>query len=42
MNFFQVDTPVKVFKTLNDKQSSIFNKFDLSKNPKQSKLSYID
>ena len=30
---------VKVFKTLDDRQFGIFNKFDLSKNPNQSKLS---
>ena len=29
-------------KTLNDWQSGIFKKFDLSKNPNQSKLSYVD
>ena len=35
--------PVKAFKTLNDRQSGIFNKFDLSaKNPNLSKLSYVD
>ena len=34
--------PVKVFKTLNDPQSGIFNKFDLSKNLNQFKLSYVD
>ena len=33
---------VYVFKTLNDRQSGIFNKFDLSRNPSQSKLSYVD
>ena len=31
--------PVKVYKTQNDRQSGIFNKFELSKNPNQSKLS---
>ena len=27
---------------LNDRQSGIFNKLDLSKNPNQSKLSFVD
>ena len=32
----------KVFKTLNNRQSGIFNKFDLStRNPNQPKLSYV-
>ena len=33
---------VKVFKILNDRQSGIFNRLDLSKNPNESKLSFVD
>ena len=41
-NFFFGRLPVKVFKTLNDRQYYILNKFDKSKKSIQSKLSYVD
>ena len=34
--------PVKVFKTLNDRQSYVLNKFEKSKKSISSKLSYVD
>ena len=34
--------PVKVFKTLNDRQSYVLNKFEKSKKSMSSKLSYVD
>jgi len=34
--------PVTVFKSLNDRQSDILLKFEESKEPIQSKLSYVD
>ena len=42
LEFFSARLPVKVFKTLNDRQSYILSKFRKSRKSSSSELSYVD